>query len=106
MSAPEPRGWIQHDGKGMPIPRGSTVDMRLFNGDVLLGVKCGTVAFGNDGTVYETTVKPIYSVWWYDDGGPMAPKCRAYRLHTNEAKRERSTEMFRSWLDVRERESV
>jgi hypothetical protein len=51
-------------------------------------------------------VKPIYSVWWYDDGGPMAPKCRAYRLHTNEAKRERSTEMFRSWLDVRERESV
>ena len=76
--------WIEHDGKGRPVPIGTLIDIRLFNGDVLERVRPGQICVDLDGTVIKGPGR--WNGWRYDDGGPMAPKFKAYRLCKDEAK--------------------
>jgi hypothetical protein len=101
------RGWLKPDGKTRPVSLDTRVDLRLFNGDVLMGVKLGALTIDLDGTLIHRSRSAGWSVWVYDDGGPMAPKCKEYRVHEDDAEREQcNAAMFQSWLDVREMEAA
>lgn len=95
------RPWVKHDGKGRPVPRGTYVDIRHFNGDVSLNVEIGgNTAFGADGTRGRGPY--TYNGWNFTDGGPMGPKFKEYRL----AERELTMESFRAMLNAPVREVV
>ena len=96
--------WIEHDGKGRPVPLGTLCDLRLMNGEVAERVRIGPTSFTNDGTIIPAS-KFQWSGWRYDDGGPMAPKIKAYRLCKDE-ERERSVAKFRHLLTPSERETA
>lgn len=95
-------GWIEHDGTGRPVPLGTSVEVRMFNGDVQ-SFKAGAATFDLDGTPIDRS-RGRWSGWDYSDGGPMAPKFRSYRILTDGSGRERATVLFRSWLNAREGE--
>lgn len=98
------RGWIAHNGNGRPVPLGTLVEVRMFNGDVQR-LKTGAATFDLDGTPIPAWRSAGWSGWDYGDGGPMGPKFKEYRvLRMDTHTRERNAAMFRSWLNVRERE--
>lgn len=94
--------WIDHHGNGRPLPIGTLVEARMFNGDVHR-FAVGGATFGLDGAPIDRS-RGRWSGWDYSDGGPMGPKFRSYRVVTSSAARERDVAMFRSWLDVKEPE--
>ncbi len=91
--------WIKHTGDGCPVPVGTLIETKRFNGDVIQHRACQGPVLGDDG-------KPIaqpgarFSAWDFTDGGPMPPKVKAYRILVFDTARERNTAMFRSWLRV------
>ena len=93
-------GWIQHNGLGRPIPIGTMVQVEMFNG-LIRTIAAGTVVHDVDGRQIPPERSAGWSAWDYHDGGPMAPKFRAYRLIATSETRERNTAMFRSWLNTR-----
>ena len=97
------RAWVEHNGAGRPVPVGTLVQVRMFNGDVLT-IKAGTGTFDLDGTPIPAWRSAGWSAWDYNDGGPMAPKFRSYRVLTDDTARERNAAMFQSWLNVRQEE--
>lgn len=96
-------GWTHHDGAGRPVPLGTPVEVRMFNGDVQ-SFRAGSATFDLDGTPIDRSRSAGWSGWDYSDGGPMAPKFRSYRIITDDAARERNTATFRSWLGIRQKE--
>jgi hypothetical protein len=102
--APITNAWISHSGNGRPVPLGTKLDILHFNGDVTRGFVAGSgMTFDVDGAVIAPS-RARWSGWDYHDGGPMAPKFKAYRLFVNNERRERNATMFRSWLKVRQKE--
>ncbi|PTD19897.1 hypothetical protein [Sphingomonas fennica] len=96
-------GWVQHSGNGCPLPQGTLIDVRHFNGDVTRGVRVGGFTVDLDGSLISRS-RGRWSGWDYSDGGPMAPKFKAYRVCVDGAAHERNAAMFRSWLNVRQEE--
>lgn len=94
------KGWIEHHGRGRPIPIGTMVQVEMFNG-IIRTIAAGTVVHDVDGRQIPPERSAGWSAWNYHDGGPMAPKFRAYRLVATSETRARDTAMFRSWLNVR-----
>lgn len=72
-------GWQTHEGKGRPIPVGTLVDVRRFNGDVDRIIAGAGPTVAPDGTVIDSS-RARWSGWDHFDGGPMAVKFRAYRV--------------------------
>lgn len=96
--------WIEHNGAGRPVPIGTLVEARMFNGEVRR-FTVGNATFGLDGAPIDRS-RGRWSGWDYSDGGPMGPKFRYYRVLIESIARERSAAMFRSWLNVRLADSV
>lgn len=97
-----PCAWIKHDGKGCPVPLGTCVDIRHFNGDTTRNyIAGGGVTFAPDGSIVAPNTAR-WNGWEFSDGGPMGPKFKEYRI----AKRELTMEMFRNMLDAPLREVV
>jgi hypothetical protein len=99
------QGWTACKGKGRPIPVGTLVAVRRFNGDT------DTFMAGNQGVLDATgrkiaSIGGCYSAWDHHDGGPMSVKVKAYRVLTKAKAVERNTAMFREWLNVRENENA
>ena len=93
--------WIIHHGNGCPLPKGTLIDVRLHNGEVLQRIAVGGVTVGLDGSIISRS-RGRWNAWDYSDGGPMAPKFKAYRIC--EDAKARNAAMFASWLDIRELE--
>lgn len=91
-------GWIRHHGRGRPIPAGTLVKVRMFNGEVTT-IRAGEVCHAPDGTPIPMSRSAGWSAWDYHDGGPMAPKFKEYCVVQATPKR---TAVFRSWLDTAE----
>lgn len=90
--------WVIHHGNGRPLPAGTKLDILHFNGDVTRGFVVGSgVTFDIDGSIIDR-VHARWSGWDHHDGGPLAPKFKAYRLMVQGESRERNAAMFRSWL--------
>lgn len=89
------KGWIEHDGRGRPVPIGTLVDVRHFTGDVTTNVRAGQFAIAPDCT--RIPLGNHWNGWVWDDGGPKPPKFKAYRLCADEAK-EQSVAKFRHLL--------
>lgn len=102
VTSPTTRQWIQHDGLGCPLPRGTLVDIQHFSGVITRGVTVGQVCVDADCRPISRELRR-WSGWEFSDGGPMAPKFQAYRLNTS---RHQYAAVFRSWLDVRELEAA
>lgn len=88
--------WIEHNGSGCPLPKGTLIDVRHFNGEVSQGLTVGAILLGNDGTPIPSCGKR-FSGWDHGDGGPMAPKFRAYRRSVDA----RNAALFADWLTVK-----
>lgn len=73
------QGWREHAGFGCPVPVGTLVDVRRFNGDV-------DRFNAGHGPVIDDAGNPIscgkgrWSCWNHFDGGPKAVKARTYRV--------------------------
>lgn len=90
--------WVEHDGRGRPVPPGTIVDIRHFNGDVTHDfVVGGATTFAPDGTVIELS-RARWSGWEFHDGGPMGPKFRAYRVKGEPAGQRLQSEILRQPL--------
>lgn len=75
------RGWVEHHGAGRPLPNGTLIDVRHFNGEVTEGVAVGSMCFAPDGSPLPMICRR-WSGWDRNDGGPMAPKFKAFRIRT------------------------
>lgn len=91
--------WVVHDGKGCPLPAGTLVDVRHFNGEVSVSVRVGGFTVAPDGARIPRS-RGRWSGWDYHDGGPMPPKFKAYRTYKAADRRARDTALFNSWLLV------
>jgi len=65
-------GWIEHDGKGMPVDGGTLVDIRFDDGDVNFAVKASELTLDYAG---------VPDDWWKHEGCE-GEHIVAYRLHT------------------------
>ena len=92
------RAWVKHHGAGCPLPKGTLIDVRHFNGEVTEGVRVGAFTVNDDGSL--RSAPGAFSGWNYSEGGPMPPKFRSYRLRVTPE--QRNAEIFRTWLDIRE----
>ncbi len=101
--APITDAWITHSGNGCPVAIGTLVEVEMFNG-VRKTIAAGTSTHDLDGTTVPRSRSAGWSAWDFNDGGPMAPKFKAYRLIVNNERGERNATMFRSWLRVRQKE--
>lgn len=81
------RDWIMHHGVNPPVPSGTKIEAELFSGDRLT-FTTGAVMFDDDGNAEPQTGPTMFSAWKFHDGGPMAPKIKAYRLLGCEMERE------------------
>ena len=97
------KGWVKHHGNGRPVPIGTLVDVLMFNG-VIRTIVAGTGTHDLNGDPIPDSQSAGWSGWIYDDGGPIGPKFKSYRVIVRDERRERNAAMFRSWLNVRERE--
>lgn len=86
--------WEYHDGRGRPIPLGSVVDVRRFNGDVERIIAGAGPTVAPNGVIMDPSCAR-WNAWDHFDGGPMAVKFRAYRIvkgaHSPEHKVTRQT---------------
>ena len=89
------RAWIKHHGRGCPLPKGTLIEVRHFNGEVSSGVRVGGICVARDGSPLPQSCAR-WSGWDYSDGGPMAPKFREYRVI--EVKRQAGMDVFRQML--------
>lgn len=96
-------GWIEHHGQGAPVPSGTRIEAEQFNGTVVALIT-GRVMFGDDGSPEPQRGETTWSAWKFDDGGPMEPKFRRYRIVT--AGQQQYAATFRSWLNDCEPELV
>ncbi|EZP79518.1 hypothetical protein BV97_03955 [Novosphingobium resinovorum] len=81
--------WVEHHGRGRPVPVGTVVDLMHFNGDVTRAFVAGSgKTFDVDGSVIHPS-RARWSGWDHSDGGPMGPKFRAYRIMQKAALRHR-----------------
>lgn len=65
-------GWVEHDGKGMPVDGGTLVDIRFDDGDVNFAVKASELTLDYAG---------VPDDWWKHEGCE-GEHIVAYRLHT------------------------
>lgn len=87
--------WIPHDGSGCPVPKGTLVDIKRFNGVVQLGIRALTYASSDIGLIPLTPDLPI-SWDWSQVSGPR--RIIAYRICKPDAKEARRA-VFQSMLD-------
>ena len=71
--------WVQHHGIFAPVPSGTIIEADLFSGDRLT-ITTGAVQFDEDGNAEPQVGRTQWSAWKFRDGGPMAPKIKAYRV--------------------------
>ena len=90
-------GWVDHSGNGYPLPNGTLVQARRFNGDVETFRIGDAKTVARDGTEIPAS-RARWSAWDYFDGGPMPVKFRSYRVLSTPEVFERNTAMFREWL--------
>lgn len=95
--------WIIHNGCGRPVPIGTLVEVQMFNG-VRREIAAGTATHDLDGSPIPAWRSAGWSAWDFNDGGPLGPKFRAYRLVEVDKRMARDAALFRSWLVVREGE--
>lgn len=86
--------WIMHHGVNAPVPSGTLIEAELFSGDRLT-FTTGAVMFDDDGNAEPQTGPTMFSAWKFHDGGPMAPKIKAYRLLGCELERESYADILR-----------
>lgn len=89
------RDWIVHHGVNAPVPSGTKIEAELFCGDRLI-LTTGAVQFDGDGNAEPQTGRTAFSAWKFNDGGPMDPKIRAYRLLGCEMDRESYADIIRA----------
>lgn len=82
-------GWRDHDGCGRPVPPGTLVDVRRFNGDVERIIAGAGPTVAPNGVIVDPS-RARWSAWDHFDGGPKAVKFRAYRIVTGSHSPERS----------------
>jgi hypothetical protein len=100
---PPQAGWIACKGNGRPVPVGTLVAVRRFNGDA------DTFIAGRQGVLDASGHKiadagGCFCAWDHHDGGPMSVKVKAYRVLTEAGMVNRNTAMFQEWLNMREEE--
>lgn len=95
--------WIEHHGQSAPVPSGTRIEAEQFNG-LRITLTTGSVMFDDDGSPEPQRGPTEWSAWKFNDGGPMGPKFRRYRVITSEGRQDRYAATFAGWLKSPEQE--